>query len=112
MSVIIIAVLAFISAITLGVFINQKFPNKGDKNEQHTPKNKLALNDATVIALAAKQKDGISVAAVCLASKAPAIEVKNKLEALREQGLLYLNIDKNGAEKYILTDTSLISDKN
>ncbi|KXX70182.1 hypothetical protein [Flammeovirga sp. SJP92] len=111
MSIILIAVLVFTAAISFGVYINQKFPAKGELKNDSFPKNTTALNDAAIIALASEHKNGISVAAVCLASNASAVEVKNKMEALREQGLLYLSVDENGAEKYTLTDTSLISDK-
>ncbi|NME68408.1 hypothetical protein [Flammeovirga aprica] len=112
MSIIIIAVLAFVTAISLGVYVNQKFPNKGELKGNTSPDHVTALNDAAILALASEHQEGISVAAVCLASKASAIEVKKKMEALREQGLLYLNVDENGAEKYALTDTSLLSSKN
>lgn len=107
---VLVIIFAFATAIGLGVFLNRKatpsLPNSGTMKE-----GLHSLTDADIIALASDHIDGISVAAVCLASNTTAKDVKNKMEALREQGILYLSVDLNGAEKYILTDTSLISKK-
>ncbi|AZQ63042.1 hypothetical protein EI427_12585 [Flammeovirga pectinis] len=102
----IVVALAFITAIGLGIFFSVQSKNKGIDTS-----NRSFLTDANVIKLASEKKEGISVAALCLHSNANAKDAKQKLEDLREQGILYLSIEENGTEKYLISDISLLDHK-
>lgn len=107
----IVVIFAFSIAIGLGVFLSGGAYKKTSSLQKKQGKKNTLLSDADIILLATEHQEGISIAAVCLATNTSTIEVKEKMESLREQGILYLRIDDNGAEKYTLTDTSLIDTK-
>ncbi|ANQ47479.1 hypothetical protein KMW28_15840 [Flammeovirga yaeyamensis] len=98
-----IVIFAFAAAIGLGVFLNLN-----SKKSQPIIPAVNTLTDADVIALAKKNHEGISVAALCLQAKVSAKEARNKLEELRQEGILYLNVDEEGNEKFKISDTSLL----
>ncbi|OHX68105.1 hypothetical protein [Flammeovirga pacifica] len=98
-----IVIFAFAAAIGLGIFLNIN----SKKSKPIIPASNT-LTDADVIAMARKHIHGISVAALCLATKVSAKEARQKLEELRKEGILYLNVDDEGNEKFKISDTSLL----
>ena len=111
-----VVIFAFATAIGLGTFLSLSATKnkKGLNPEGQSPLQKAfgtPLTDANVIQLASKYKDGISVAALCVKTDVSTKEVKKKLEELRAEGILLLEIGENGIEKYKVSDTSLLDDQ-